>query len=101
MKISKIISLVMVLLLATAVTAQGEISGSVYQTTNVRNGPDTRFAIVSQLSADDKVEIDGRDDEGRWLHVILPNGKTGWVPVFAVIVSDDLSKLPVVDQNTS
>ena len=101
MKISKVVTIAIVLLLATAVAAQGSISGTVYQTANVRSGPDTRFAIVGQLSADDKVEIDGRNDDGRWLHVILPDGTKGWLPVFALITTGDLTTLPVVDENAS
>ncbi|MEO8393090.1 MAG: SH3 domain-containing protein, partial [Chloroflexota bacterium] len=89
-----------VLLLATTVAAQeGTISGTVYQTTNVRGGPDTRFAIVGQLSADDQVEIDGRDEEGRWLHVVLADGTKGWLPVFALIIDDDLTNVPVVPED--
>ena len=61
MKISRSLTIVILLLLAAAVAAQGSISGTVYQTANVRSGPDTRFAIVGQLSADDEVEIDGRN----------------------------------------
>src|SRR3954454_16269463 len=100
MKITRILTIAMVLLLATAIAAQGiVITGTVYQTANVRSGPDTRFAIVGQLSADDKVEIDGRNDDGRWLHVILPDGTKGWLPVFALITTGDLTILPVVDEN--
>ena len=90
------------LLLVTAVAAQGiVITGTVYQTTNVRSGPDTRFAIVSQLSADDEVEIDGRDEEGRWLHVTLTDGSEGWLPVFALIIDGDVSDVPVVEEDTT
>jgi len=103
MKISKVLTIAIVLLLATTtVTAQGEVTGKVYQTTNVRSGPDTRFEIVSQLSANDEVQIDGRDAEGRWLHVILPDGTLGWLPVFALIIDGDVSDVPVMqdDANT-
>ncbi len=101
MKISRSLTIVILLLLAAAVAAQGSISGTVYQTANVRSGPDTRFAIVGQLSADDKVEIDGRNDDGRWLHVILTDGTKGWLPVFALITSGDLTTLPVIGEDAS
>ena len=102
MKISRVLTIAMVLLLATMVAAQGiVITGTVYQTTNVRSGPDTRFAIVGQLSADDEVEIDGRDEEGRWLHIVLTNGTEGWLPVFALIIDGDLTDIPVVGDDAS
>ena len=44
-----------VFLLATTVVAQADVTGTVYQTTNVRSGPDTRFEIVGQLSEGDEV----------------------------------------------
>ncbi len=100
MKISRVLTIALILLLASAVAAQeGVITGTVYQTTNVRGGPDTRFAIVGQLSADDEVEIDGRDEEGRWLHVVLADGTEGWLPVFALIIDDNLTNVPVVPED--
>ncbi len=55
---SKLIALALLALMATAApTAQAQtatpVTGSVYQTTNVRSGPDTRYQIVGQLSAGD------------------------------------------------
>ncbi len=100
MKITRVLTIAFLLLLATMVAAQEiVISGTVYQTTNVRSGPDTHFDIVSQLSADDEVEIDGRDEEGRWLHVTLTDGSSGWLPVFALITDGDVSTLPVVEED--
>jgi uncharacterized protein YraI len=102
MKITRILAIAIVLLLTTAIAAQGiVITGTVYQTTNVRSGPDTRFAIVGQLSADDEVEIDGRDEESRWLHIVLTDGTEGWLPVFALIINGDLTDIPVVGDDTS
>ena len=86
----------------TTVAAQEIIiSGTVYQTTNVRSGPDTHFAIVSQLSADDAVEIDGRDAEDRWLHIIMADGSTGWLPVFALIIDGEVSDVPVIEEDAT
>ena len=95
----KFLTLAIILLLATTVAAQGGVSGTVYQTTNVRSGPDTRFSIVGQLSADDKVQIDGRDGESRWLHVLLPDGTMGWLPVFALIIDGDIADIPVFQED--
>ena len=89
------------LLLALTAAAQGALYGTVYQTANVRSGPDTRFPIVEQLSEDTRVQIDGRDDDSRWLHVLLPSGKAGWLPAFTLIVDGDPSGLPVIEATST
>ena len=83
-------------LLAITVTAQGGAVGTVYQTTNVRSGPDTRYPIVEQLNASERVQIDGRDQDSKWLHVVLPDGKSGWLPIFVLIIDGDMDNLPVI-----
>lgn len=90
-----IITLLVLVLMAATAAAQDDVTGTVYQTTNVRGGPDTRFEIVGQLSAGDAVIIDGRDAQGKWLHVILPDGQGGWLPVFALVISGDVEGVPV------
>lgn len=89
------ISLLVVLGVVTIASAQGELTGTVYQTTNVRGGPDTRFEIVGQLSEGDEVIVDGRDAQSKWLHVILPDEQGGWLPVFALVVDGDIEAIPV------
>jgi len=98
----RLITCLSVFLLATTVVAQADVTGTVYQTTNVRSGPDTRFEIVGQLSEGDEVVIDGRDAQTRWLHVLLPGGEGGWLPVFALIISGAVEDVPVFvdDQST-
>ncbi len=104
---SKLIATALIALMATAaattVAAQTAIpvTGSVYQTTNVRSGPDTRYQIVGQLSAGDRVRISGQDGDGRWLRVVLPTAATGWLPVFALILDGDLSDVPVIEDAAS
>ncbi len=103
---SKLIAAALIVLLATAaatVTAQTATpaTGSIYQTTNVRSGPDTRYQIVGQLSAGDVVSINGQSDDGRWLRVVLPTAASGWLPVFALIVEGDLSDVPVIEDAAS
>jgi uncharacterized protein YraI len=83
------------------VVAQGEVFGTVYQTANVRSGPDTRFEIVGQLSAGDRVQIDGRDADSRWLHILLSTGEVGWLPVFALVIEGELADVPVLDDAAS
>jgi N-acetylmuramoyl-L-alanine amidase len=86
-----------VLLAAALVQAQeNSLPATVYQTVNVRSGPDTRFEITGQLREGDAVRVDGRDAQGRWLRVVLGDGATGWVPVFVLILEADPMTLPVV-----
>ncbi|MEP7292543.1 MAG: SH3 domain-containing protein [Chloroflexota bacterium] len=103
MKLSRSIAIgLFFLLLASSVAAQEAVTGTVYQTTNVRGGPDTRFEIVGQLSAGDEVIIDGRDAQSRWLHVLLPGGEGGWLPVFALILTGDVNDVAVfVDEQAT
>ncbi len=99
---SKFIAAVLLALAASTVLAQTAtpVTGSVYQTSNVRSGPDTRYQIVGQLSEGDIVSINGKDDDGRWLRVVLPTAATGWLPTFALIVDGDLSTIPVIADGT-
>src|SRR5690606_31622145 len=77
--------------------AQEGIPATVYQTANVRSGPDTRFEIVGQLAQGDSVLVTGRDDEGRWLQVTLDSGESGWLPLFVLTLEGELEDIPVVD----
>lgn len=86
-------------LLAAATAAQDAVYGSVYQTANVRSGPDTRFEIVGQLAEGDRVQIAERTADSRWLRVLLSSGGQGWLPAFALIVEGDLDSVPVVQDD--
>lgn len=77
--------------------AQEGIPATVYQTANVRSGPDTRFEIVGQLAQGDSVLVTGRDEEGRWLQVTLDSGESGWLPLFVLTLEGELEDIPVVD----
>lgn len=83
---------------AFAALAQEGVPATVYQTANVRGGPDTRFEIVGQLAQGDAVLVTGRDEEGRWLQVSLETGEEGWLPLFVLILEGDLEDIPVVDE---
>src|SRR5690606_22065499 len=78
--------------------AQDDVIGVIYQTSNVRSGPDTRFPIVGQLSEGDRVPITGKNADTRWLRVAIPDGEaeSGWLPVFSLIVEGDLDAVPVI-----
>jgi uncharacterized protein YraI len=90
--------LICILLAAAPVAAQDEdIEATLYQTVNVRSGPDTRFEIVQQVKAGDQVQVVGRgDDDGLWLQVELAGGALGWVPSYLLIFEGDVTTLPLV-----
>lgn len=89
-------------LLGNAALAVQEITltGTVYQTVNVRSGPDTQYEIVAKLEAGQEVVVDGRESEAtRWLHVRLEATEEvpdGWITAFSVTLTDDPAQLPIM-----
>ncbi len=76
------------------------IDATVYQTTNLRQGPDTRFEILGRLAQDDRVQVFEREsDAARWVHVISETGASGWIPSFSVELAAgrSLDELPIYD----
>jgi len=67
-----------------------------YGTINVRGGPGAQYEIVGQLDADAQIAVDGRDDEGDWLRVMLDSGVVGWVVSFAVLLEGDAETLFII-----
>jgi uncharacterized protein YgiM (DUF1202 family) len=92
------LALVLCGVLSAAAQDSTGISATVYQTANVRSGPDTRFEIVGQLAQGDSVLVTGRDEEGRWLQVTLPSGDVGWLPLFVLTLEGEVDDIPLVDE---
>ncbi|HEY8343116.1 MAG TPA: SH3 domain-containing protein, partial [Calditerricola sp.] len=57
-----------------ATASQVAVTASVL---NVRAGPGTNYAIISQVKRDTRLTV--LKQQGGWLQVRLPNGRTGWV----------------------
>jgi uncharacterized protein YgiM (DUF1202 family) len=97
--------LMLTILLLPAVTAGAQaqtdsIPATLYQTVNVRSGPDTRYEIVGQVTEGDTVQVVGREGEAsRWLHVVLPDGTVGWIPSFYLVFESDPGGLPLIDSS--
>lgn len=73
-------------------------SGSVHAFfLNVRSGPGVGFPEIGVLGRDDGVIILGRNFDGSWLNITLPNGTSGWVNRGFIRTSVDVSTLPVTD----
>lgn len=93
--------LLLALTASVTATQADSVTATVYQTVNVRSGPDTRYDIVGQLTAGDMVLVDGLDKPaGRWVRVRLVDGLVGWVPIFVLIIESDVAELPVVGSET-
>ena len=66
------------------------------QVLNLREGPDTSFAVVEGLKNGDQLSILGQYQNCTWLKVSLQNGDTGWVygnPSY-VDLPPDCTKIP-------
>jgi hypothetical protein len=66
--------------------------------TNCRSGPDKGYPKVSNLGADLRATVTGKDSTGAWLY--MQNKKSGgfcWVSVDTVNVTGNASALPVVE----
>jgi uncharacterized protein YraI len=89
--------------LSAARAQEATLTGNIYQTVNVRSGPDTQFEIITQLEADTTVMVNGRESEAtRWLRIVLEvedaaGEPFGWVTAFSVMLDGDPSVLAVID----
>jgi hypothetical protein len=75
------------------VTLEAVSTGNV----NVRSGPSTNDARISQLADGETVLVDGRTPDGAWLRIQLADGAAGWAAADLVTVADDVSLLVVTD----
>jgi serine/threonine-protein kinase len=63
---------------------------------HVRAGPGTVFDSVAVVSEGDELEVRGRNNDGTWLAVTLPNRQQGWISASTVDVSVDVQTLTVI-----
>jgi len=64
---------------------------------NVRAGPGTNYARVTQVRQGTTLEVVGRNKEGTWVVVVTPDGDEAWVILTYVSVNVSVSDLPVVE----
>ncbi len=73
------------------------IKVSAKQTVNVRQGPGTQFAVVGKLQLNTNVVVLGKNEDGQWLQIALPDAANpGWVSVSVVSVSGATDSLQVI-----
>jgi hypothetical protein len=51
---------------------------------NIRSGPGTSFDIVTTASPGDVFQVIDENDDGSWIHFMLPDGREGWIAAFLV-----------------
>ncbi|NJL92799.1 MAG: SH3 domain-containing protein [Anaerolineae bacterium] len=76
-----------------AASVTGTVSAAVL---NVRAGAGTNFGRIGQLTRGQQVGLLGRNAEGTWLYVLLPNGAQGWVSARYVQTGQAIGQLAVV-----
>jgi hypothetical protein len=77
-------------------TQQG-IKGNVLgNQVRVRAGPDTDFNVLTGLSGGTEFIVMGRNEQGDWIKIEVPNGMAGWVSAELVHVPVPIEELPVV-----
>lgn len=54
---------------------------------NVRSGPGTNYDPIGRLTSGQTATVLGKNADGSWLVVRLPNGTTGWVGTSVIIFS--------------
>jgi uncharacterized protein YgiM (DUF1202 family) len=62
---------------------------------NVRSGPGLNFNVFATLIQSQAVTLEGRNIEGTWLQVRLPDGQLGWVSSVFMAANLGIASLPV------
>jgi len=81
---------------ATAPTATPEAPslGVTNDFANIREGPNTAYRALGQLSKDDKAPVRGRSDDGKWYQITFKTG-VGWIFGELVQANDAANKTAV------
>jgi len=62
---------------------------------NVRAGPGTTHAVVSTTKQGDSLPVIGRNNDGSWLQVTLPDSRSGWIAASLAQVNVPANKVAV------
>ena len=67
--------------------------------TNCRSGPDKKYPKLSNLGADLRSTVQGKDAEGKWLYILNPKKSGGfcWVLAKSTTVEGDIATLPIIE----
>ena len=81
---------------ATATAMTGPTITIIVEGANLRTGPGTNFPVVGGLYQDEKAPLLGRNQNGDWLQVQLPES-IGWIFAPLVQTSLPIAELPAID----
>jgi uncharacterized protein YgiM (DUF1202 family) len=62
---------------------------------NVRSGPGLNFDVFATLIQSQAVTLEGRNADGSWVQVRLPDGQLGWVSGVFMAANLEIANLPV------
>ena len=90
--------LLVLILSASLVSAQGGLLATTTQRSNLRSGPGTQWRKMGIVDNGTAILLDGRDPTGSWARGILPDGRIGWMVITALSVSvDQVAALPSIN----
>jgi Bacterial SH3 domain/GDSL-like Lipase/Acylhydrolase family len=83
MILRKLLLLLLVTLLASGVIlAQGDVTGTTLTDLNMRDAPNSRGQVITQLPRGTSIVVEGRDSSSSWLLVHTPDGQArGWMAI--------------------
>ncbi|NLE45483.1 MAG: SH3 domain-containing protein [Chloroflexi bacterium] len=59
--------------------SEGPLASMLSATLNVRAGPGTGHAVIATAKQGERLPVTGRNLDGSWLEVMLPEGRSGWI----------------------
>ena len=62
---------------------------------NVRRGPDPAFSIIGTVARGERFDIGARNNSGTWLEFCCVNDERGWIYAPLLVLSHDMSEIPV------
>ena len=103
------ISLIIVLLVASIISATAVFAQTVTYTAvidtgglNVRQGPGVEYSVVTVANLGQTVTLLGRNDNSSWAKIRTPSGHEGWVNASYIIPNNvAISSLPVMTSNAT
>lgn len=72
-------------------------SGSVLPQFELRSGPGTEFPVVGTVIQGQSVVLLGRNADGTWLKIRMPDGLEGWVMAVTLQTEIPLDNLPILE----
>jgi len=62
---------------------------------NMHSGPGLNYSLIKSLERDQVMDLLGRNPDGSWVQMRLPDGQQGWVSAISIEASVPISNLPV------